>query len=157
MGTWYLINTVTDTTSYVDHDIYIGDGSWGRAWYKIRAKIDDLKSGYSNYDYINFEGIQKPLVQNPDIVEITEFKLYSNYPNPFNPGTKILFDILEKTHVDLAVYDIQGKQIVKLVNEILEKGNYSIEFNAGYLPSGTYLYKIVVGEFSDSKKMMLVK
>ncbi len=97
------------------------------------------------------------MVQNPDIVEITEFKLSTNYPNPFNPSTKISFDIPEKTHVDLAVYDIQGKKVVTLVNEMLESGNYSIEFNSGYLPSGTYLYQIVAGEFTDSKKMMLLK
>ncbi len=48
VGTWYLINTVTDT-NYIDNEIYLGDGSWGRAWYKIRAKIDDLKSDFSNY------------------------------------------------------------------------------------------------------------
>lgn len=156
MGTWYLINTVTDT-SYIDNEIYLGDGSWGRAWYKIRAKIDDLKSDYSNYKYINFEGIQKPLVHNSDIVEVSEFKLYTNFPNPFNPSTKISFDIPEKTHVDLAVYDIQGKKVATLANEMLESGNYSIKFNSGHLPSGTYLYKIVAGEFTDSKKMMLVK
>ena len=137
-------------------EVYIGSGSWGRAYYKIRAKIDDLKSDYSNYKYINFQGIQKPLVQNSEIVEVPEFKLYTNYPNPFNPSTKISFDIPEKTHVDLAVYDIQGKKVVTLVNELLESGNYAIEFNSGHLPSGTYLYKIVAGEFSESRKMILV-
>ena len=156
IGTWYLIDTVTDK-SYVDMEVYIGSGSWGRAYYKIRAKIDDLESDYSDYAYINFQGLTKPLVQNPDAIEITEFKLRTNYPNPFNPSTKISFDIPEKTHVDLAVYDIQGKKVVTLVNEMLETGNYSIEFNSGHLPSGTYLYKLVAGEFIDSKKMMLVK
>jgi hypothetical protein len=155
-GTWYLINTISDT-SYVDREIYIGDGSGGNAFYKVRAKIDDLISGYSDYDYIAYEYIQKPVVQNPDIIKVSEFKLYTNYPNPFNPSTKISFDILEQSPVELAVYDIQGKKVVTLVNETLESGNYSVEFNAGNLPSGTYLYKIVAGEFSDSKKMMLVK
>jgi hypothetical protein len=88
---------------------------------------------------------------------VSEFKLYPNYPNPFNPNTKISFDILKKSPVELSIYDIQGKKIVNLVNETLEHGNYSVEFTAGPLPSGTYICKIVAGNFTDSKKMMLVK
>jgi hypothetical protein len=57
----------------------------------------------------------------------------------------------------LIIYDIQGKQIATLVNETLESGSYSVEFNADNLPSGTYLYKFTAGEFTDTKKMMLVK
>ncbi len=155
-GTWYLIDTLTEEEEYTDVEIYVGSGSWGRAYYKIRAKIDDLSSDSDVY-YINFQGLTKPLVQNPEAIEITEFKLRTNYPNPFNPSTKISFDILERSPVELAVYDIQGKKVVTLVNETLESGNYSVEFNAGKLPSGIYLYKIVASEFTDSKKMMLVK
>jgi hypothetical protein len=153
---WSLVATVTDT-SYVDNEIYIGDGSWSRAYYKIRAKIDDLNSGYSDYGYIDYEGIDKPVVQNNDKVEITEFKLQTNYPNPFNPSTKISFNILEQSPVELSVYDIRGQKLITLVNETLDRGNYSVEFNASQLPSGTYLYKIVAGEFTDTQKMILVK
>ena len=117
IGTWYLIDSVTDVEEYVDTEVYIGSGSWGRAYYKVRAKIDDLTSGYSGYAYINFQGLTKPLEQNPDAVEITEYKLRTNYPNPFNPSTKISFDILEQSPVELTVYDIQGQKVITLVNE----------------------------------------
>jgi hypothetical protein len=155
-GTWYLINTVTDTF-YVDNEICIGEGDAGNAFYKIKAKIDDLESPYSDYDYIPYGGINKPVVKNTDVMEITEFKLNTNYPNPFNPSTKISFDIREKTPVELTVYDIQGKKVVTLVNETLEKGNYSIEFNAGNLPSGAYFYRLQTDEFTDIKRMLLLK
>jgi hypothetical protein len=156
-GTWYLINTVTDVEEYVDPDIYIGSGSWGRAYYKVRAKIDDLTSGYSGSDYIEFQGLTKPLEQDSDADEITEFKLRTNYPNPFNPTTTISFDIPEQSPVELVIYDIQGEKVVTLVNETLDPGSYSIEFNAGNLPSGTYVYKLEAGKYTESKKMIYVK
>lgn len=104
-----------------------------------------------------FVEFYKPIVKKEKVVSISEYRLNKNYPNPFNPSTKISFDIPEKSPVELVVYDIQGKKVVTLVNETLESGNYSVEFNAGQLPSGTYLYKIVAGEFTDTKKMILVK
>jgi len=146
-GTWYLIDTVTDVEEYTDVEIYVGSGSWGRAYYKVKAIIDDLESPFCDEEYIEFQGLTKPLEQNANAIEITEFKLQANYPNPFNPSTKISFDILEQSPVELTVYDIQGQKVVTLVNETLDRGNYSVEFNAGQLPSGTYLYKIVAGDF----------
>jgi hypothetical protein len=92
-GTWHLIDTVTDVEEYTDVEIYVGSGSWGRAYYKVKAIIDDLESPFCDEEYIEFQGLTKPLEQNPDAVEITEYKLRTNYPNPFNPSTKISFDI----------------------------------------------------------------
>lgn len=85
------------------------------------------------------------------------FKLSQNYPNPFNPSTKINFSIAKSGFVSLKVYDILGKEVAILVNDIKQAGDYSVDFNASYLASGTYFYKIETNGFSEIKKMMLVK
>jgi hypothetical protein len=86
-----------------------------------------------------------------------EFALSQNYPNPFNPSTKIQFSIPKHNVVTLKIFDIAGREIATLLNKEMNAGNYSIEWNASHLPSGVYIYRITAGEFSDSKRMMLVK
>ncbi len=86
-----------------------------------------------------------------------KFELSQNYPNPFNPVTNIKYQIAKNSLVTLKVYDILGKEIATLVNENLIPGYYSIDFDATKLTSGLYFYKITAGDFSDVKKMILVK
>jgi hypothetical protein len=83
--------------------------------------------------------------------------LEQNYPNPFNPSTNIRFTIPEKEHVTLKVFDVLGREITTLVNEVKEAGTYNIKFNAQNLPSGVYLYTLAAGKYTATKKMMLVK
>ena len=88
--------------------------------------------------------------------------LGQNYPNPFNPNTKINFSIPSSglstgSNVRLAVFDILGKEVALLVNENLSAGNYSIDFNASSIPSGTYFYRLTAGSFTDTKKLVLIK
>jgi hypothetical protein len=85
------------------------------------------------------------------------FKLYQNYPNPFNPSTIIRFQIKDLRFVTLKVYDLLGKEITTLVNENLSAGNYEINFDGRELSSGMYFYKLVSGNFTDKKVMMLIK
>lgn len=87
------------------------------------------------------------------------FSLHQNFPNPFNPSTKIKFEIPARGNdpVQFKVYDILGREVRTLVNENLKPGIYKVEFNASELPSGVYFYKIQAGEFTDTKKMILVK
>ncbi len=80
-----------------------------------------------------------------------------NYPNPFNPSTVIEYIIGKTDDVKLAVYDVLGREISVLVNEKQRAGNYSVEFNAGNLPTGVYLYKLQSGEFFNAKKMLLIR
>ncbi len=86
-----------------------------------------------------------------------EFRLYSNYPNPFNPVTTIKFDIPKPTMVKLTIYDILGRDISRPIEERLEAGRYILSFDASELTSGTYFYRIEAGEFKDIKKMVLLK
>ncbi len=86
-----------------------------------------------------------------------EFSLEQNYPNPFNPSTLISYSIPEKSHVRLSAFDLLGRELAQLVNKVQGAGNYSITFNAGGLPSGTYLYRITAGTFTNVRKMTIVK
>jgi hypothetical protein len=83
--------------------------------------------------------------------------LENNYPNPFNPTTKINFQIQKSGHVSLKVYDMLGKEVANLIDGVKEAGKYSIDFDASNLSSGTYFYYLKAGEYSESKKMVLTK
>ncbi len=85
------------------------------------------------------------------------FALNQNYPNPFNPTTTIEYQIPRRSHVLLEIYDILGNKIRTLVNEEESSGYYKINFNASNLPSGVYLYRIVAGNFNQTKKLILLK
>ncbi len=86
-----------------------------------------------------------------------KYSLAQNYPNPFNPVTSIKYQIPKNTFVTIKIYDILGKEVRTLVNEVKSAGNYSIMFDASSLSSGVYFYKISAGEFSDVKRMVLIK
>jgi len=88
---------------------------------------------------------------------IYEYSLSQNYPNPFNPTTKIDYSIKLAGEVIIKVYDVLGNEIATLVNERKEPGNYSVEFNAGNLPSGIYVYTLTSGNFVSTKKFILLK
>ena len=98
-----------------------------------------------------------------------KFYLYQNYPNPFNPGTRIKFDLKDEKNlmteeVKLVVYDIQGKEIAILINDRLQPGSYEVNFDSrmtsgreSKLNSGIYFYKLLVGNYSKIRKMILLK
>jgi hypothetical protein len=85
------------------------------------------------------------------------YSLRQNYPNPFNPSTTINYSIAKDGAVKLKVYNLIGEEVVTLVNEVKQAGNYNISFNASTLPSGIYFYKLESGNFVNSKKMILLK
>ena len=85
------------------------------------------------------------------------FILAQNYPNPFNPSTTISFSIPSSAFTSLKVYDVLGNEVATLVNEEKPAGEYDITFDASALTSGVYLYRLNVGNFSEMKKMILMK
>ena len=87
----------------------------------------------------------------------TEYALSQNYPNPFNPSTKINFAIPTTGLVTMKIYDVLGKEVATLINEVKNPGNYIVEFDGSSLSSGVYFYKLQVGDFSSVKRMVLVK
>jgi len=85
------------------------------------------------------------------------FKLYQNYPNPFNPVTKINYSVAKAGNVKITIYDILGNSIYTIVNNRHETGNYSFDFDGTSFASGTYIYKMEAGEYTEVRKMTLIK
>ncbi len=99
-----------------------------------------------------------PVSVERDPFEIPQgFTLSQNYPNPFNPMTEITFSLHQSGFATLKVYDIVGREVATLVNEVLGAGTYKVRFVATDLPSGVYLYTLASGPYRLSKKMLLVK
>lgn len=96
-------------------------------------------------------------VDDETIEPVNTYKLYNNYPNPFNPSTKLKYSIPEKTFVSLKVYTITGSEVATIVNREQAAGEYEFNFNADNLTSGVYIYKLQAGSFVETKKMILMK
>ncbi|MGE5795924.1 MAG: T9SS type A sorting domain-containing protein, partial [Ignavibacteria bacterium] len=89
--------------------------------------------------------------------QVEDFELLSNYPNPFNPSTTIKYSIPTSEFVSLKVYDVLGSEVATLVNDEKPTGNYKVNFNATNLSSGIYFYTLKVGNFTQTKKLILMK
>ncbi len=87
----------------------------------------------------------------------SKFLLAQNYPNPFNPVTNIKYSVPQNTFVKISIFDVMGREVSAPVNEYKQAGNYEINFNAENLGTGIYYYRITAGEFTDTKKMVLIK
>ena len=86
-----------------------------------------------------------------------EFSLTQNYPNPFNPSTRIEFRIRESDVVILKVFDILGREVTTLVNEVKDPGDYAVAFDAANLASGPYFYRLTAGSYVAVRKMMVLR
>ena len=87
----------------------------------------------------------------------TQYALAQNYPNPFNPTTTVAFDLKKAGHVKVNIYNVLGQTVTCLVDEYLEAGTHSREWNANNFSSGIYFYQINANDFNDTKKMVLMK
>ena len=94
---------------------------------------------------------------NHKVLLAQNFHLSQNYPNPFNPSTTISFHVPFRSFVTLKIFDCLGREIVNLASEEFSSGNYSREWNAINLPNGIYFYRLQVGSFSETKKLVLLK
>jgi len=133
--------TTTEMNYYSFTDENLSDGS-----YAYRLKQVDLDGTYefSNIVYV-------------EIITPIEFELSQNYPNPFNPSTTIKFSIPEGSRVSLKIYNSLGQEIETLVNRFMEAGVHTVNFNAAGLISGMYFYRLDAGEFTQVRKMTLIK
>ena len=114
------------------------------------------ETGYMNVQSLAYRTGNVNSVEGEENVPKT-FSLERNYPNPFNPSTKIKYSIAALGLVTLKVYDILGKEVMTLVNKEQSTGSYEIEFNAEGLPSGVYFYQLKSGNFIQTRKMVLLK
>jgi hypothetical protein len=117
--------------------------------------------GYGSYGIkISNQYPKNPVtaVEEKDIVQLpTEFQLFQNYPNPFNPSTKIRYSLPQASHVKLTLYNVLGVQILTLIDSEQPMGNHEIELNGSNLASGVYFIKMNAGNYSVTKKIMLMK
>ena len=122
--------------------------------------VDTKVSGKTFYRLcqVDFDGTSKfsNLVEVGEIAP-TSFELSQNFPNPFNPVTNIKYSVASAQQVTLKVFNVLGKEVASLVNERKEAGNYSVDFSALNLSSGTYLYRLQAGAFVQTKKMVILK
>jgi hypothetical protein len=105
----------------------------------------------SNYDPSGIE------INDDPSITVDDFILHQNYPNPFKRSTTIRFDIPSNGSVRLEVYNLSGQKVETLVNKMLSKGSYSIEWEPEGLASGTYLYRLLAGKYSASNKLILMR
>jgi hypothetical protein len=115
--------------------------------YTYRLKQTDFNGNFEYFNLNNYVNIGIP----------AGYNLSQNYPNPFNPATSINYDLPAEGKVSLKIFDISGKEIMTLVNEVKTAGYYSVNFNASALSSGVYFYTISANNFVQTKKMILVK
>jgi hypothetical protein len=150
---------------YPDGTINISDGPP----LKIARKYPMVIS-YENKIYV-FGGFDKynQVVRDIEVYEDTgttsvsqnimpkEYALFQNYPNPFNPTTNIMFDLPKESYVSLKIYNVLGKEVATLVDNIMPAGHKEILFDASRYASGMYIYKLKAGSFVQVKKMLLMK
>ena len=122
-------------------------------YWRVRGSIDGEWGDWSRTWTFTTEFLSN--VENPDV--ITEYKLYSNYPNPFNPTTLIEYALPEAEMVRLEVFNTMGQRIAVLVNEQQSSGRHTVTFDASNLSSGLYIYRMQAGNFVQTRKMILVK
>ncbi len=87
----------------------------------------------------------------------TRFELGQNYPNPFNPTTHIRFNIPETANTKLTVFNVMGEKVATLVNSVMQAGGHTVSWNASSMPTGVYFYQLESANFSQTKKLLLVK
>lgn len=130
----------TNSYEFVDRNLSSGK-------YNYRLKQIDYNGNFQYHELAGEVSIGAP----------KEYSLSENYPNPFNPVTKINFDIPVSGIVKLSVFDASGREVQTLLNEFKEPGFYTVSFSAGYFASGVYFYRIETADFVMSRKMILLK
>lgn len=160
---YYYISSFTDNIIYQFNDelsddpeiISTGHNGPSGLGYNVRDNI----LGVTNYDGNNIDLIDLGTtdIESEKNSGVNGFNLKQNFPNPFNPITTIEYSISKRDEATLIVYDVLGSEIVVLVNEVKGMGSYTAEFNAAGLASGIYFYHLKAGNFSDTKKMVIMK
>jgi len=149
--TWWCI---FDWYSHQHWGGYQSMGLYGMDRITAKPVASILKTGY--LPFYNLGGTITEVEENKELIP-TDFSLEQNYPNPFNPTTEIKFGIKETGIVTLKVFDILGNLVKILVEEEMNAGYYNVIFKADALSSGVYLYKIQVNNFSEVRKMVLLR
>ncbi len=148
----YIVMSEGEGTTNTLHFVYMVDAIPGTSLFADNNEASDESAWY--YDEMEVDivvGVED------EATVVNSFELEQNYPNPFNPSTTIKYNLPEAGMVTLKVYDVLGKEVATIVNQVQNQGSHEVSFNASNLASGLYIYKISAGNFVSSKKMMLMK
>ncbi len=155
----FVVEKSTDNSFFNEVGSLIGSGTTTEPqFYTFTDGNNSAGTYYYRLKQVDFDGS----FEYTKTVEVligapAEFSLQQNYPNPFNPSTTINYTVAEESIVSLKVYDLLGREIAELVNNELEAGNYTINFDASQLTSGIYFYTLQAGQFSETKKMTVLR
>jgi hypothetical protein len=161
----FSLETTLNSSTYIyeDPDIVVDEDGSNITWYYVKAYYEHPKTHTITYssatDTVHTDSVEfyKPIVKGKSIKSNYIPKLHQNYPNPFNPTTTISFDLAKESTVHLQIFDIRGKVILTLINKKMDKGTHFVKFNSNGLPSGIYFYRLQTEEFTDIKRMLLLK
>ncbi|MBK9333063.1 MAG: T9SS type A sorting domain-containing protein [Ignavibacteria bacterium] len=147
-GIWLKIGSVSGNgNSNVENNYSYTDKNLNTGIYNYRLKQLDFNGNFEYYDLENEVNIGIPL----------KYELSQNYPNPFNPSTKINFNLPADVHVSLKIFDMTGREIKTLVNEVKTAGYHSVLFSGNDISSGVYFYILKTNNFKAGRKMLLIK
>lgn len=149
-------DTLNDTTGLVYMELYLMKGL-GLFWTEEEALGTGrvlMGAKINNHIYGTITNIK---YNRQHYVKKKYFDLYQNYPNPFNPFTTIRYDLFSNCHVKINVYNSLGQIVISLVDQNKEMGHHEVIFDGHNLASGIYIYKLQIGEFIQSRKMILLK
>lgn len=143
----------------VEETVWLAPSHWKVKSYIPSTRVDLSIAGGPVFSIPGLEtNVKNPITSANDLIVQPElFKLYQNFPNPFNPRTKISWQSLIGSWQTLKVYDVLGKQVATLVDEYRDAGSFEAEFNAVNLASGIYYYQLKAGDFIETRKMILLK
>ncbi len=155
-----LSDEVTSYRAFTKPFIYVTNDTPDTCYISFSIIGQSSGSDYHSGSYFLLDDVEfsnaTAFVENEAEVTL-QYSLYQNYPNPFNPSTKISWQTPINGRQILKVYDILGREISTLVDDYKNAGKYEVEFNASSLPSGIYLYRLQAGNFSETKKMILLR
>lgn len=156
-----LIEICFDNTTYTTSSTVYATSSSGKTWMQQLDNSTGCSftagSAQSNRPNICLKMDLLPNSVPNNLSTPNKYSLSQNYPNPFNPSTKIDYSLPKQGYVTIKIFDILGREVRILISEFKNPGYYSVEFNASELSSGVYYYKIQSGEFSEVKRMTIIK
>lgn len=172
-------NLSVSDTNYIGQNNIYDNGNSGRIFDLFNNTPDSIKAENNWWGTANTDTVEAHIFHKPDSTVLgfvdylpirtisginyseniipNTFKLYDAYPNPFNPETKIKFDIASSVNVQLTIYDITGKEVAMLIHEEFKPGSYEIIWNASNYSSGIYFYVLKSKDFTETKKLIFIK
>jgi hypothetical protein len=144
------------------HEVAASNVSTGHTYVWVDR---DVQNGFTYRYQLNSVDVNGQIHQYGSVASATpgsegvvqEYALYQNYPNPFNPETNISFSLPEASNVSLRVFNLLGEEVATLVSGAQAAGTHTVSFDASSLTSGMYIYRLEAGEFSATRKMILMK